>query len=95
MGGGAVNGWRFWSLEGDTTAASTASEAKTEKPKAKNGKSRKTIYRNPNQQNLAEGKTRWFCVACMKGFVTEGSDAPAACPEGHPVEDLQTATVAP
>jgi rubrerythrin len=94
MGGGAVNGWRFWSLEGEAAAPSTEAEAKPEKPKAESGKGKKTIYRNPNQQNLPEGKTRWFCVACMKGFVTDGSDAPAACPEGHPMEDLQTAVVA-
>ena len=26
---------------------------------------------------------RWFCRACMKGFVIEGSGQPEVCPEGH------------
>jgi hypothetical protein len=89
MGGEAVNGWCFWSLEGEAAAPST--EAKPEKPKS--GKGKRTIYRIP-PGNLAEGKSKWFCVACMKSFVIEGSDAPAACPEGHPMEDLHTEEVA-
>jgi rubrerythrin len=101
MGGKAVNGWRFWSLEGEAPATTTSeasteasAEAKTAKAKGGGGKGKKTIYRVPPGPNLGEGKSRWFCVACMKGFVIDGSEPPAACPEGHPLEDLHTEDVA-
>jgi hypothetical protein len=95
MGGKAVNGWRFWSLEGEAPTATEANaEAKPAKAKGGSGKGKKTIYRVPPGPNLGEGKSRWFCVACMKGFVIEGTDAPTACPEGHPMEDLHTEEVA-
>ena len=59
--------------------------------KAKSGgRKKKTIYRVPPGPNLGEGKSRWFCVACMKSFTHEGETAPAACPEGHPLEDLES-----
>jgi hypothetical protein len=89
IGGKAVNGWRFWSIEGEAPGA-TASEAAARAAPAKprKGKGKKTIYRIPPGPNLAEGKSRWFCVACMKSFTHDGEDAPAACPEGHPLEDL-------
>ena len=79
-------------FENDIDALLATPEPK--KSKAKTSKGKKTIYRNPNQQNVAEGKTRFFCVACMKSFVVEGTDPPAACPEGHPMEDLHTEEVA-
>jgi hypothetical protein len=96
MGGKAVNGWRFWSLEGEASAATTdaGAEPKPAKTKGGSGKGKKTIYRVPPGPNLGEGKSRWFCVACMKGFVIDGTDAPSACPEGHPMEDLHTEEVA-
>jgi hypothetical protein len=97
MGGKAVNGWRFWSLEGDApdaTGSEAAAEAKPAKATGGSGKGKKTIYRVPPGPNLGEGKSRWFCVACMKGFVIAGTEAPAACPEGHPMEDLHTEEVA-
>ncbi|HLF78547.1 MAG TPA: DUF4357 domain-containing protein [Dehalococcoidia bacterium] len=96
MGGGAVNGWRFWSLEGaegGSTPPPEATKVSTNRT-SKSGKGKKTIYRTPNGPNLSEGKSRWFCIACMKGFVTEGTDPPAACPEGHPMEDLHSEEVA-
>jgi hypothetical protein len=89
MGGKAVNGWRFWSIEGEAPAASEAAREAEPKPaKAKQGKGKKTIYRVPPGPNLGEGKSRWFCVACMKSFVQDGDSIPAACPEGHAREDL-------
>ena len=88
MGGKAVNGWRFWSLEGtEAQAGSTSAEPKAAKAKSGRGK-KKSIYKIPNQSNTPEGQTRWFCTACMKSFNAEGTEAPAACPEGHPMEDL-------
>jgi hypothetical protein len=91
MGGKAVNGWRFWSIEGEAPSASAAGPAEATPEKPRKGKGKKTIYRIPPGPNLAEGKSRWFCVACMKSFTHDGEDAPdapAACPEGHPLEDL-------
>ena len=85
MGGKAVNGWRFWSVEGDEPAA-------TEKPKAEKkarGKKKqsKTIFKTPSQIGVAEGSTRYFCSACMDGFTAEGTDEPEACPKGHRNDD--------
>ena len=94
MGGKAVIGWRFWSIEG---AAPTTKEPQDGggKPKARSSKAKKLIYRNPNQQGMAEGKSRWFCTACMKRFVVEGDVQPEVCPEGHRIDDAElTAPVA-
>ena len=67
MGGKAVNGWRFWTVEGDEPPA-------TEKPKAekksRGGKKKqnKTFFKTPSQLTAPEGKTNYFCSACMKAF---------------------------
>ena len=45
------------------------------------------IYKAPNQQGVAQGKTRFFCTACMKGFVQDGDTVPEVCPEGHRADD--------
>ena len=85
--GGACNGWRFWSLEGEEPAT------REEKPQAAegNGKEHKLISRVPNQKGVPEGQTRYFCNACMKSFFTEGT--PERCPEGH-AEDAEPAEAA-
>jgi len=41
------------------------------------------IKRVPNQKGVEEGKTRWFCSACMAGFQEETGITPATCPQGH------------
>ena len=87
MGGKAVNGWRFWTVEGDEPAA-------TEKPKAEKKsrgkkKQNKTFFKTPSQANAPEGKINYFCSACMKAFVQDGTDEPEACPEGHRNDDPQ------
>jgi hypothetical protein len=85
MGGKAVNGWRFWTVEGEEPA-------ETEKPKAekKNRRGRnkqtKTIFQMP-REGVAQGKSRWFCSACMKSFIIDGTDEPEACPNGHRNDD--------
>jgi hypothetical protein len=84
MGGKAVNGWRFWSLDGEEKPAKEPSE----KP-ARAKKARKAIYKTPNQQGVAEGKTKWFCTTCMKSFVKDGHDEPQTCPEGHSINALE------
>ena len=91
MGGKAVNGWCFWSVQ------STKPKAKEgrEKPETQASKSR-LVYRVPNQKGIAEGQSRWFCRACMKGFVIEGGGQPEACPAGHRGDDPErTAAVGP
>ena len=54
-------------------------------------KPKRLVYRVPNQKGIAEGQSRWFCQACMKGFVIEGSGQPEVCPEGHRGEPELTA----
>ena len=94
MGGKAVNGWRFWSLEG-TEPAAKAEAAGAEKPKPKSSKAKKLIYRIPNQQGLATGKAKFFCTACMKSFLVDAGGTPEVCPEGHRIDDPElTAPVA-
>ena len=79
MGGKAVNGWRFWSVQG----AEPKTKEGGEKPETQAAKSKRLVYRVPNQKGIAEGQSRWFCRACMKGFVIEGDGQPEACPAGH------------
>ena len=87
MGGKAVNGWRFWSVEG-TEPPATEAEAKPER-KARGGKKKqtKTIFKTPSQATVPEGKTSYFCSACMKAFTIDGTDEPEACPAGHRNDD--------
>ena len=86
MGGKAVNGWRFWTIEGNEPP-------QPEKPKAERKgqgqrKQSRTVFKTPNQQGLDEGKSRWFCSACMKAFLQDSLDQPEACPDGHRNDDL-------
>jgi hypothetical protein len=92
MGGKAVNGWRFWSLDGEAPvggpAPATAEPVATEKPaKAARRKSTRLIYKVPNQQGTPEGKQKWFCTACMRGFLVDAGETPDVCPEGHRTDD--------
>ena len=74
MGGKAVNGWRFWSVQG----AEPKGKEGGEKPETQASKSKRLVYRVPNQKGIAEGQSRWFCRACMKGFVASGGGQPEA-----------------
>ena len=87
MGGKAVNGWRFWSIQG----AEPKGKEGGERPETQAAKPKRLVYRVPNQKGIAEGQSRWFCQACMKGFVIEGSGQPEVCPEGHRGEPELTA----
>jgi hypothetical protein len=84
MGGKAVNGWRFWSLDGEATATENGASEKA--PRQAKQRVKKIIFKTPNQQNLKEGEVRWFCAACMKGFVGT-PEQPQVCPEGHRIDD--------
>ena len=84
MGGKAVNGWRFWSVQGTKPQGKKGGG---ERPETQASKSKRLVYRVPNQKGIAEGQSRWFCRACMKGFVIEGDGQPEACPAGHRGDD--------
>jgi hypothetical protein len=88
MGGKAVNGWRFWTVEGDAPAA-PAPEAKPERKArgSRKNKPSKTITKMADQTGAAEGQTRFFCSACMDAFAVEGTEEPEACPKGHRNDD--------
>ena len=90
MGGKAVNGWRFWSVQGTKPQAQEGRE----KPETQAAKSKRLVYRVPNQKGIAEGQSRWFCRACMKGFVIVGGGQPEVCPEGHRADDPERTTAA-
>ena len=92
MGGKAVNGWRFWSVQGAEPKAKEGGE----KPETQAAKSKRLLYRVPNQKGIAEGQSRWFCRACMKGFVIGGDRQPEACPACHRANNSErTAAVGP
>ena len=95
MGGGAVNGWRFWSLEGEApepTAEKPKREAKANtarEPKAKaerKPRSRKFKLFDRMAEADADGLLGFWCNACMKGF-TSADEKPEACPQGHRADD--------
>ncbi len=96
MGGVSANGWRFWTPEAELNAATERPPA-TKKPNrnAVATKLVKVIKKLPNQKGVAEGCTKWWCSACMKGFVSEGSEMPEACPEGHAREQADEFANAP
>lgn len=81
--GGSVNGWRFWSLEGDLKPKREDGAKPTTRKTAKPESKVKQIRRVPNQKGVEEGMTKWHCSACMKSFLAEGTEDPQACPEGH------------
>jgi len=100
MGGKAVNGWRFWSVEGaapakvekpekvakgKTAGSSRGPRLKSSKPKQT--KSTATLYRMKDQENVPQGQAMWFCRGCMDGFLVEGDTEPEACPKGHRNDD--------
>ena len=91
MGGKAVNGWRFWSVQDAEPKVKEGGE----RPETQASKSKRLVYRVPNQKGIAEGQSRWFCRACMKGFVIGGDRQPEACPAGHRGEPERTTAAGP
>ena len=87
MGGKAVNGWRFWTVEGDEPAPAPEKPKAEKKGRGGKKKQTKTIFKTPSQASAPEGKSTWFCSACMKTFVIDGTDEPEACPAGHRNDD--------
>src|SRR6478672_7868271 len=91
--GTACNGWRFWSVDGEAPAASqpTAKTATKRATTRTAAKAVRVFYRSPNQRGLDEGQTRYYCNACMAGFVVVdaafGGMPVDACPNGHSNDD--------
>jgi Zn finger protein HypA/HybF involved in hydrogenase expression len=89
----SCDGWKFWSIAEGAMPAPAQSEAVAEtaekpkrEPKTAGPKMIRNIRKMPNQKGVAEGSTKWWCSACMKGFITESAELPQACPESHPLE---------
>jgi rubrerythrin len=89
----SCDGWKFWSLAKDGASPEFAPSGEpevepttTEAPAAKVAPPKviRQIKKMPNQKSVPEGSTKFWCSACMKGFVIEGSATPESCPEGHP-----------
>ena len=89
MGGSACNGWRFWTIEGEAPTVAQGPKPEREAGHAGGAKGKKLIYRIPNQTGVAEGQTKFFCRACMKGFLVETGSTPEVCPEGHRTNDAE------
>lgn len=93
---GAINGWRFWSLTGDATTGESEGEGGTPatetqaSPTATKGK---VIKRVPNQRGVPDGHVRWFCSACMTGFLANAGQTPEVCPNGHRAESDENGQV--
>ena len=88
MGGVACNGWRFWSVAGETKAPAPKKERKAATPKAapkatKREAKTQGFHRLPNGEGAAEGTAKFFCDACMESFEGPADSEPAACPKGH------------
>ena len=92
--GGAVNGWRFWSLAGETPSGTEEAESTpTEAPATPAGAKHKVIKRTPNQKGAPEGQVKWFCSACMGGFLANAGETPEVCPQGHRAESDENGQV--
>jgi hypothetical protein len=95
MGGKAVNGWRFWTVEGDEPEPGAVADVdallkdagKPERKSRGKKKQTKTLYKMPCQEGVAEDMVRWFCSACMDAFTPEVAGEPEACPNGHRNDD--------
>jgi hypothetical protein len=85
MKGVACNGWRFWTPEGEAPEPKAPKAAK-QPTKATATKKVRLLQKLPNQKGVPEGQVKWYCSACQKSFLVEGKDTPAACTEGHPLE---------
>ena len=101
---GPINGWKFWTLEGDEAAKpekapKAKSQPKTGQTNAAKPVKRtarrpayKVIHLHENQDDLQEGEVRWLCDACIKSFVLPAGEEPTECPNGHHVDDAELST---
>jgi hypothetical protein len=94
---GPINGWKFWTVEGEETAkpeatkasAMTTSDKKEGKParRTRRRATYKVIHVHENQDDLTQGEVRWVCDACIKSFLMPAGEEPTECPNGHRVDD--------
>ena len=84
MGGKAVNGWRFWTLEGEDYPAGAGTPGTSQKQPRKVGAS--LIYEMKNQENVPARRRRWWCSACCDGFLVPAGVTPQGCAKGHPAD---------
>jgi hypothetical protein len=92
---GAVNGWKFWTVEGQETAK-VERPAKTSKAKNTAAKpassmrqrskaAHKIVRQHENQDDVPEGQARYWCDGCMESFLA--FEEPTQCPNGHRLDD--------
>jgi hypothetical protein len=79
MGGISCNGWRFWSVADGGEAPPAKPGRKSARRHAKTG----LFERLPDEEGLPEGMARYFCTACMDGFLAPADQQPSECPQGH------------
>ena len=82
MGGKAVNGWRFWSVQ-STEAEGTMEGG--EKPETQAAKSKRLVYRVPNQKGIAGGLEPLVLSGLHEGLRrSKVIVQPEACPARPP-----------
>lgn len=91
MGGGAVNGWRFWSVEGAEPESAPTEAATANIDALLAGASKAKAERKPRSrpkfklfEKMPDG--RFWCQACQKPF-DSADEKPEACAEGHRADD--------
>jgi hypothetical protein len=89
-GGVACNGWRFWSLAESGKAPSLKAERKPAKPEVKT----QGFHRLPDEEGADEGTAKFFCDACMDGFLAPADEEPSECPQGHTLQQDEPAPTA-
>ena len=93
---GPINGWAFWSREGEeatkpgkvTTkkaASNKGSSAAKARTRARTKAPHRIIRLHDNQEDLSEGESRWWCDGCMESFMA--FEEPKQCPNGHQADD--------
>lgn len=91
-GGTSVNGWRFWTPDGDFE------EKAPREPRvagtrtggiAARSKTVRFIERMKNQANVPDGFVKFWCSSCMAAFTVAVGEPSDPCPNGHParIED--------
>ena len=90
--GHSCDGWKFWSLQTEETAAAnepvpatepnqTAEPVAEPAPTAAKMDPKKTgVFLVPNQKGVPEGQIRWFCRDCGKSFMASAVEVPGVCP---------------
>ena len=84
MDGKAVNGWRFWTLEGEGRLAGAGRLGTAQAQPRSVGAP--LIHEMENQENVPARRRRWWCTACCDGFLVPANMTPLGCPKGHPAD---------